>query len=535
MLTRLRPRRGDDGFTLVETVVALTIASIAFTALAVGMLASLKAAVGARQAQQASDVLQQQMEQLRGLGYDALAMRPSDLSVNDALALGGCGCYDPVHDNTSGANAESLVLDAGGSVNPHVVTITVNATAFTVREYVTAPTDSTGSTYKRITVVGTWSSRGISHTRSLSSFVTATRTGLPLPDYKLTFNTPSSQCASPGATLVYGFKVKNNGARDSFTLTTSGWTSPVWNFYLDDGAGSVGSYDVDDSQVPSSSGTPMLGPIETNQTQNFWAVATLPGGTATGSYTTTFTATSASDPSVAQNLTGTTTVSAVCTGPSPSPTPSPTPTGSVPPQPTTTCTATVPSVSTGGGVTPTAYYLANGSTNNGNTGATVPLPLGKLTPPTSTTLWDYATDLLTNTAGRYLATSGTATATTAEWRYQFAGSTKLVGNGVVDLWAAPVSGSPSDALTFTVTTNRLTSAGALVSNISTVTYGSGAWGCAGFQHFGVSVPFGGGSGTSFNGTDFLDVTVSVSGAPALIAYDTTTFTSAVTLPVKSGG
>ena len=144
MLRGLRAGSDESGFSLIESVIALTIAAIAFTALAAGMISSLKAAVMGRQAQQASDVLQQSMEQLRALGFDALAMRPTDLSTGDALSLSGCSCYDPVHDNTTGTAAEPLVLDAGGSVNPHVRSVTENATVYTVRSYVTKPADSTG-------------------------------------------------------------------------------------------------------------------------------------------------------------------------------------------------------------------------------------------------------------------------------------------------------------------------------------------------------------------------------------------------------
>jgi hypothetical protein len=192
-------------------------------------------------------------------------------------------------------------------------------------------------------------------------------------------------------------------------------------------------------------------------------------------------------------------------------------------------------VSTGGSVTPTSYYLRNGSTNTDNTTAAATLPIGKLTSPTSTTLWNYATDLSSNTAGRYLATTGTSVATTADWRYQFAGATKLVGDGVVDLWAAPASGSSTDAMVFTVTVLQLNGAGTVLSTITSTTYGGGPWGCSGPKHFGVSVPFGGGSGTSFSANDFVEVRVTVAGAAALLDYDTTTFQSAMTLPVKSGG
>ena len=57
MLRRLRDSCDDGGFSLVESVIALTIAAIAFSALAAGMISSLKAVVNGRQAQQASRII----------------------------------------------------------------------------------------------------------------------------------------------------------------------------------------------------------------------------------------------------------------------------------------------------------------------------------------------------------------------------------------------------------------------------------------------------------------------------------------------
>jgi type II secretory pathway pseudopilin PulG len=537
MFRKLPSRKGDDGFSLIEAVVALSVASFIFAALAAAMISSITSVVAGRQAQQASDVLQQSMEQLRATGFDSLAMRPSDLSTNDTLPLSGCSCYNPVQNSTTGAT-ETLALDNGGAVYPHVTSTTVNSTRYTLRKYVTVPTDSTGASYKRITVFATWTARGRTHTRSLSSFVVLSRSGLPLPDYKFTLNTSGTLCASPGAALVYGFTLKNNGARDSFALSSTSSGSLIWTYYLDNGAASPGTFGADDTTVPSVAGVPTLGTIDTNRSANFWAVSNVPGGASTGTVGVTFRATSVSDPAYFQEMSTTSSIALVCTGtPSPTPTPTPTPTSTsvAPPQPTATCSTSLPGVSTGSSVTPTSYYLRNGSTNTDNTTAAATLPIGKLTSPTSTTLWNYATDLSSNTAGRYLATTGTSVATTADWRYQFAGATKLVGDGVVDLWAAPASGSSTDAMVFTVTVLQLNGAGTVLSTITSTTYGGGPWGCSGPKHFGVSVPFGGGSGTSFSANDFVEVRVTVAGAAALLDYDTTTFQSAMTLPVKSGG
>jgi hypothetical protein len=178
--------------------------------------------------------------------------------------------------------------------------------------------------------------------------------------------------------------------------------------------------------------------------------------------------------------------------------------------------------------------LTNGSSNLDNTAATSPLTMNKVSTPTSTTLWNYSTDLST-AAGRYLATTGTTLATTAEWRYQFAATTKLVGTGTVTLWGMPASGVSTSSLGFTVTVQKLSSAGVVQSTVATATVTPASWGCGGLKPFGVQVAFGGGSGTSFSANQIISIKVTAQGSPALLAYDTTSYPAAAILPVKSGG
>jgi prepilin-type N-terminal cleavage/methylation domain-containing protein len=147
----------DGGFTLVEQVVALMIAAIVFTAAAYAMIGGLKQSSFAQQNQQSADMLNQAVEKARALSYDQLAMRPADLAVNDPLNVGTCNCFNPTTGGKSGTGVESLVLDPAGQPATHVETVPQNAVTYTVRKYVTLPTDSVGAVYKRLTVVVTWS------------------------------------------------------------------------------------------------------------------------------------------------------------------------------------------------------------------------------------------------------------------------------------------------------------------------------------------------------------------------------------------
>lgn len=531
LLSRLRDHRDDDGFTLIEAVVALTVASIVFTGFAAASIGGVRSVLVGRTAQQASDVGERALEEMRALGYDSAAMVAGDLGVNDPVDVASCSCYNPADDSVEG-DTEPLDVKANGGVTPHVTTETINETAYTVRRYVTVPEDASGAAYKRLTVVVTWSLQGKERSRTTTSAITEKRSGLPLPDFKWVPEGAVDACLSSGATQVFGFTLKNNGARDSWTISSSGG-STTWDLYRDTVGGVDGEHDGDD--VPLVGG--VVGPIDPNRQELVWAVGTPTGS---GTSTVSFTATSVAQPTYAQSLDVTVQVASTCSSApatasaSASVTPTPTSTTPPPPQPVT-CTGTVPSVSTGGGVTPRSYYLTNGDQNLGSTTASSPLPISRLTPPTSTTLWNYSTDLASGVAGRHLATTGSTTATTVEWQRQMP-SSRFTGNGVLSLWAGPASGLSSEPLVVRATVRQLSSTGTVKATFTNnVAVGTGAWACGGLKQVGWSVPFGSGNGTTFAANDVLSVRLTVSGANALVGYDTTAMPSQLTLPVKSGG
>jgi len=73
----------DDGFSLIESVVAMSIATIALLALGLSFIGVVQAAAFSRENQQAGDVLNQALEQARALPYDSLSMQTTDLDVDD--------------------------------------------------------------------------------------------------------------------------------------------------------------------------------------------------------------------------------------------------------------------------------------------------------------------------------------------------------------------------------------------------------------------------------------------------------------------
>ena len=78
---RVAKQVGDDGFSLVETVVALVIAGIAFSALGMTLISGVGASLFAQQNQQAGDLLNQTVEQVRAMSYSSVAMRDGDLDT----------------------------------------------------------------------------------------------------------------------------------------------------------------------------------------------------------------------------------------------------------------------------------------------------------------------------------------------------------------------------------------------------------------------------------------------------------------------
>ena len=117
--TFLRPV-GDDGFSLLESVIALAIAAIVFTALGAATISSVKAVLVGRTVQQAGDVAEQALEAMRSVGYDAAAMQTTDLGGERAAEPGRLLLLRPDRNTVTGSGTEPLVSMRPGSISPHV-------------------------------------------------------------------------------------------------------------------------------------------------------------------------------------------------------------------------------------------------------------------------------------------------------------------------------------------------------------------------------------------------------------------------------
>jgi type II secretory pathway pseudopilin PulG len=564
MLSRLRRRlllRGDDGFTLVEAVVALAIAVIVFMALSFALIGGAHEVLLAQQNQQAGDVLNQVVEQARGLTYDQLVMQDADLpSALDPIgsSVNGCKCYNPTADTAAGAT-EPLAHAVTGGVNPHAYTKTLNGLDYTIREYVTAPTDTSGATYKRFTAVVRWTSLGRTHNRTYSTFVAATKRGLPLPNFKFSTAQGSgpTACAAPGSSVSFSFNVKNNGARDQWLIssTQSSPAAPVtWAYYID--ANNNGVFDsASDAPVSTdpASGLPTTGLLDPNGTLTFFAIATAPS--TVGTLAVNFTATSEAIQTYMQTVATATSVQTVaCVGGTATPTPTATATATATPTPTPTSTAIVPSqpsntcppvgsalTANSKNGTAVSYSLYNPSTPSPNTVASQAMPVSKTAPATST-LYDYSTDLDATSAGRKLlgGTGDGSAPYVASWSYGMPASSTIPANGngandsngEVSVYAG-TNGVATATPTFTATLK-------LVNGNTTTTLASGTyttpaagWGCSGGYHrVWIDLPLPS-SATTVPANANLVLSLSSSVA-VYLAYGTTTFPMEFSVPYTAG-
>lgn len=548
--SRPRPRpSGDDGFSLVEAIVALAIATVVFTALAFALIGGAKAGLLSQQNQQAGDVLNQAVEKARSLPYGALSMRAADLDVGETRspALSSSLCYNPTDDSTAvGAGCEPLVpRDANGGIFPHVTTVTQNGRAFTVRRYVTVPADAAGAVYKRLTVVVTWDGLGKERKRVYSTLLADAKRGLPLPDFKFSGVASLSQCRNPGSSLSYAFTVRNSGARDAWSLTP-GTGTPTWTYYDDtDGDGSFNA--LTDAALPVTSGVASTGLIEPTQARTFFAVATLQTAVerpALYTLTTVFRATSVAQPDYWQELTTTTTVQgdacgAVTLTASPSPSPTAAPTAPTQPDPScTSLTGTVAPSAPGG--TNVRYYPYNPD-QPGNTVARIGMPLQRDTgtPPAIGSLYNYSTDLHT-LAGRKLLT-GTSSSLTADqvasWTYAMPAKSVIKGEGEVTFYATPADGNLAATPAFSLHVDVLNSDGTLAAALGSATYQtpSTGWACTGFRAVSLPVVNVGGSGQEVQANQSIRLRIVVTTTdPVLLAYGTGSYPATLTLPYKTG-
>jgi type II secretory pathway pseudopilin PulG len=151
----------EDGFALIEVVVAILVIFAAMSGLIYTATQGFRYDGYARERQTATGVAQSRIEQIRGIAYTDVAggLKTSDVG-GDTNIVNCSGTYR-FKSCTAGANGVGdAIINSTGASNatlvPHTGTITSNNITFTWAEYVTNPSPST-SPYT-VTVIVTWGS-----------------------------------------------------------------------------------------------------------------------------------------------------------------------------------------------------------------------------------------------------------------------------------------------------------------------------------------------------------------------------------------
>ena len=138
----------------------------------------------------------------------------------------------------------------------------------------------------------------------MSSLVTLTTRGLPLPVFKLTPVGGTSASVNPDTWVPFAFELTNQGAPDRWNLTSTGSAAGLWSFYRDDGDG-IYEYPGSPSECsgtcdtiltntnPSVDAIVDTGRIDPTASIVFWAVRNVSEHAAEGVYASSITATSA--------------------------------------------------------------------------------------------------------------------------------------------------------------------------------------------------------------------------------------------------
>jgi len=513
-------RAASAGFTMVEMMIALAVIAVMFTGAALVLGATLGGAAETRLKQHSVEAATEILEGTRAVDYATVATQniAADTDITQLLGEGyivddpddnpGAYTFDP--DGPSGPLVpEGIVMTTSSAIDP-VQVLQRNGAKFTVRTIVTDP-DATATPYKRVTTQVSWVQDGQTFTRHITTIVSETRRGLPLPNFAVgddaTFTYPL------GGKVHLPFTITNNGARDSWNITavaspTRTWTDPLQPVHIEwyrDNSPGDGLYSAGETLLTDTSGdgpvdTGLMETDEARKVVGFLDLASVPlepAGTVVVTITLTSEGQPLSNPKTVE-LTLTFTGLSGCLG----------------------------------GCTLTPYYFHNQDPGTGPTTLITGDMPANTTVPTQAPLPNYDTDQDGVAGRRILQGTGDyseATATKiAKWSYQVPGATLVKGGNNVTLrvWVTTRNGLPA-----TIVVNgyaRYTTTGAASSHVP-LGVGSGSatlMFLTGSEWLLAQIPITVSADTTIVNNRYLKAYLTISDAAstddAIIAYDTAT-------------
>jgi Tfp pilus assembly protein PilV len=197
-----RALREEDGLTIVEVMVALSLLALAMVGLTASSDSGLRLVGSSKARQTATEVANATVERARSTPYEVLAMRTGETyetaPTSPDVAVTAAGTkYD------AGDGAEDLVVLDESDEALHHTQETVSGLDFEVYRYVTwVAVDEEPEAYKRVTVVVEWSGRaagGGPNRVTVSTFINADGVGWTATG-STTTSTPSSTSSTSSST-----------------------------------------------------------------------------------------------------------------------------------------------------------------------------------------------------------------------------------------------------------------------------------------------------------------------------------------------
>lgn len=226
----------DQGFTLVEVVVAMAIVGFLLMGLLSASLSAVRAATSARIDQQAGNLVTSTLEQLRSQPFSTLAMRPGDITTDGTITGTPAVWTVP-----NGVGTEAVVTSSTGAVTPSIQTLPPNANGvvYTLKRYVTQVPGE--PTLRRLTVTAEWQFNGVTRSRTASTIVSNAASAEEGPSETPAFTVEWRgydtlvESIPQGVDAEINFEVVNSGpdVTLSFTAQNNGVTASSWQFFRD--------------------------------------------------------------------------------------------------------------------------------------------------------------------------------------------------------------------------------------------------------------------------------------------------------------